>query len=47
MILLNGHSLTMLRKIDVETQALVLKERQSTSSFTTADMTDITINSWM
>ena len=47
MILLSGHSLTMARKIDVETQSLVLKERQSTSSFTTADMTDITINSWL
>ena len=47
MILLSGHSLTMARKIDVETQALVLKERQSTSSFTTADMTGITINSWL
>lgn len=47
MILLSGHSLTMARKVDVETQALVLKERQSTSSFTTADMTGITINSWL
>ena len=47
MILLSGHSLTMARKIDVETQNLVLKERQSTCSFTTADMSDITINSWL
>ena len=47
MILLNGHSLTMLRKVDVETQPLVLKERQSTSSITTADMTDINISSWL
>lgn len=47
MILLNGHSLTLLRKVDVETQALVLKERQSTSSFTTTDTTGISINSWM
>ena len=47
MILLSGHSLTMARKLDVETQALVLKERQSTSSFTTTDLTDITINSWL
>ena len=47
MILLSGHSLTMARKIDVETQNLVLKERQSSCSFTTADMSDITINSWL
>lgn len=46
MILLNGHSLTALRKIDTEAQTLTLKERESTCDFTPADMTDITVNSW-
>ena len=46
MILLNGHSLTALKKIDTEAQTLTLKERESTCDFTPADMTDITVNSW-
>ena len=46
MILLTAGSLTPVRKVDVETHSLVLKERQSTASFTTTDMTGITINSW-
>ena len=46
MILLTAGSLTPVRLVDVETQSLVLKERQSTASFTTTDMTGITINSW-
>ena len=47
MILLSGHSLTMSRKVDVETQNLTLKEKQSTSSFTTTDLSGITVGAWM
>ena len=46
MILLSGHSLTALKKVDLEKQSLSLKERESTSMIQPVDMSDITINSW-
>lgn len=46
MIILSGHSLTALKKVDLEKQTLSLKERDSTSMIQPADMSDITINSW-
>ena len=46
MILLSGHTLTPLRKIDAEKLALSLKERDSTATLTYADMSDIGITSW-
>ena len=46
MILLSGHSLTALKKVDLEKQSLSLKERDSTSMIQPVDMSDITINSW-
>ena len=47
MILLNGHSLTPARKVPVEALSLQLKERESTATMTPADMTGITVNSWV
>ena len=46
MILLNGHSLTDLKKVDLEKQSLTLRERDSTSLIQPVDMSDIGINSW-
>jgi phage minor structural protein len=46
MILLNGHTLTPMRKIDAEKLSLSLKERDSTATLTYADMSDIGITSW-
>ena len=46
MILLSGHSLTALKKIDLEKQSLTLRERDSTSMIQPVDMSDIGINSW-
>ena len=47
MILLNGHSLTPVKRMRPETQPLTLKERDSTSSLTLADTDGITMTSWM
>ena len=47
MILLNGHSLTPVKRLRPETQPLTLKERDSTSSLTLADTDGITMTSWM
>lgn len=47
MILLSGHSLTEAGKIPVESMSLNLSERDSSASMTPADMSGITINSWM
>ena len=47
MILLNGHSLAPARKVPVEALSLQLKERDSTATMTPADMTGITVNSWV
>ena len=47
MILLQEHSLSKVRKIPLEDMSLQLKERDSTATITPADMTGITINSWM
>ena len=47
MILLNGHSLTPVKRLRPETQPLTLKERNSTSSLTLADTDGITMTSWM
>lgn len=46
MILLSGHTLTPLKKIDPEKLSLSLKERDSTATLTYADMGDIGITSW-
>ena len=47
MILLNGHSLTPVRKIREEEQSLTLKERESTTSLKTTDTDGITMTSWL
>ena len=47
MILLSGHSLTHARRVPLESMSLQLKERDSTATITPADMTGITVNSWM
>ena len=47
MILLEGQSLTPKRKVPLEAQSLQLKERDTTSAITPADMTGISVNSWM
>ena len=47
MILLSGHSLTPARRVPVESLSLSLKERESTATMTPADMTGITIDSWL
>ena len=47
MILLNGHSLTPVRKVPVEAESIQLKERESTATLTPADMTGIGVNSWL
>ena len=47
MILLQGHSISPLKKIPLETMSLQLKERDSTASIVPADMDGITVNSWM
>ena len=47
MILLQGHSLSRVKKIPLENMSLQLKERDSTATITPADMSGITINSWM
>ena len=47
MILLSGHSLTPARKVPLEAQSLQLKERDTTSTITPADMTGIGVNSWL
>ena len=47
MILLNGHSLTPVKRLRPETQPLTLKERDGTSSLTLADTDGITMTSWM
>ena len=46
MILLSGHTLTPLKKIDPEKLSLSLSERDSTATLTYADMSDIGITSW-
>ena len=47
MILLSGHSLSPARKIPLEQMSLQLKERESEASIVPADMTGISVNSWM
>lgn len=47
MILLNGHSLSPVKRIPLENMSLQLKERDSTATITPSDMTGITVNSWM
>lgn len=47
MILLNGHSLTPSKRIPLESMSLKLKERESTADIVPADMTGITMQSWM
>ena len=47
MILLQGHSISPLKKIPLETMSLQLKERDSTATIVPADMDGITVNSWM
>ena len=47
MILLDGHSLTAARKVPLESMSLSIKERDTTATATPADMTGITIDSWL
>ena len=47
MILLQGHSISPLKKIPLEEMSLQLKERDSTATIVPADMDGITVNSWM
>ena len=49
MILLNGHSLTPVGKIPIESMSLRLRERDSTAEITMAggDLYGIAVNSWM
>ena len=47
MILLSGHSLTPARKVPLESMSLQLKEKDSSASMTPADMTGITVGSWL
>ena len=47
MLLLNSHSLTPVRKVPVESMSIQLKERESTATLTPADMTGITVGSWL
>ena len=47
MILLSGHSLTPARKVPLESMQLTLEEKNSTASIVPADMTGITVNSWL
>lgn len=47
MILLSGHSLTPARKVPLESMQLTLEEKNSTAAIVPADMTGITVNSWL
>lgn len=47
MILLSGHSLTPVRTVPLESMSLDLKERDSTASMVPADMSGISIGSWL
>lgn len=47
MILLNGHSLTPVRRLYLESQKLTLNERESVSDLSTTDTDGITMNSWL
>ena len=47
MILLEGHSLAQGRRVPCESLGLSLKERESTETMVPADMTGITIDSWL
>lgn len=47
MILLNGHSLTPVRRLYLEGQSLTLNERESVSDLSTTDTDGITMNSWL
>ena len=47
MILLNGHSLTPARRLQLESQSLTLKERESASAMNTTDMDGINMISWL
>ena len=47
MILLNGHSLTVVRKVPLDAMSLQIGERDSSASIVPADMTGIGVNSWL
>ena len=47
MILLQAHSLTQIRKVPVVSMGLNLKERDTTASLVPADMSGITLKSWL
>ena len=47
MILLDGHSLTQVRRVPLEALSLQLNERNSSASMTPTDMTGITVGAWM
>ena len=47
MILLQEHSLTQIRKVPVVSMGLNLKERDTTASLVPADMSGITLKSWL
>jgi hypothetical protein len=46
MILLQGHSISPLKKIPLEEMSLQLKERESTATMSPTDMSGIGVNSW-
>ena len=47
MILWSGHSLTPAGKVPLESMQLTLEEKNSTAAIVPADMTGITVNSWL
>jgi len=47
MILLNGHTLTQLRRVPLESMRLTLNERGSSAAIVPANMTGIGVNSWL